>query len=90
MFIIVDEKVHNQQQEQVIAINLDSADRVSIRRKNDGLVILTLDQRHEQSWIHTIISNFKTEQDAIDCFGHMMDAYQQGIVAWHAPKPDRF
>ena len=34
MFIIVDEKVHNQQQEQVIAINLDSADRVSIRLDN--------------------------------------------------------
>jgi hypothetical protein len=84
MFVIIDndsDDPHNQ----ILALNLDSADQIAIRYMK-GLFTLVFEKVMEAGTRHVIMANFKTSQQAIDCFIQMMDALEQGNQVWIAPK----
>ena len=85
MFILVDDGL-NDPYNKDLAVNLNSADKISIRFINGRFTLIMEETIEVDAWQSIVIANFTTMQDAIDCFVQMMAAYQQGNLVWTAPK----
>ena len=85
MFIRVRKNLQPNQYE-VLAVNLNASQRITIHHDRDQFQLLLDTGLEPAGDSQILIENYKTYKEALDAFDKMMDAYKDGCHLWDARK----